>query len=79
MPASDGSVEPPIFLRWQFPSQGEMHVFVRSDWVMNFLFEHLSREDAVRTWTKMHAERIHADQGKEAAEEFLKTFGIAEH
>ena len=80
MPASDGgNVEPPVFLRWQGRAQGELHIFVRSDWVMSFLFDHLPHEDAVRTWTKMHAERIQADQGKEAAEEFLDTFGVGRH
>lgn len=79
MPSSDKGTEPPVFLRWTCPSQGETHFFVRSDWVMDFLFAHLPREDAIRTWTKMHAERLRADQGHEAAEEFLEAFGVAEH
>lgn len=79
MPASDGSTEPPVFLKWQSKKLGETHIFVRSDWIMDFLFQHLPREDAVRTWTKIRAEHLQADQGKEAAEEFLETFGITEH
>lgn len=76
---ASSNAEPPVFLRWECPLQGDTHFFVRSDWVMEFLFSHLSREDAVRTWTKMHAQRILADQGKEAADEFLDHFGVAEH
>lgn len=77
MPASEEEL--PVFLRWECPSEGETHFFVRSDWVMEFLFDHLSKEDAVRTWTKMHAQRILAQQGEEAAEEFLTAFGVTEH
>lgn len=80
MPASnERNAEPPVFLRWQQPADEETHVFVRTDWVMEFLFDHLPHEDAVRTWTKMHAQRIVAEQGEEAAERFLDAFGIAEH
>ena len=78
MPANDGG-EPPIFLKWQSKALAETHIFIRSDWVMDFLFEHLSWEDAQRTWTKMHAERVQADQGDEAAAEFLDAFGVSEH
>lgn len=78
MPASEDSSDPPVFLRWQ-PSAEETHFFVRTDWVMNFLFETLPREDAVRTWTKMHAQRILAEHGQEAADEFLSAFGVTEH
>lgn len=79
MPSSEHGAEPPVFLRWQAPSDEETHFFVRTDWVMDFLFEHLPQEDAIRTWTKMHAQRIRAEQGREAAEQFLEAFGIAEH
>jgi hypothetical protein len=80
MPASnEQQTALPVFLRWQQSPEEETHFFVRTDWVMDFLFEHLPREDAIRTWTKMHAERILADQGQQAAEEFLATFGVTEH
>ena len=70
----------PVFLKWFYPaSEGEHHVFVRSDWIMDFLFENLSHEDAMRTWTLMCASRILAEEGEDAAQEFLGVFGIPEH
>lgn len=76
--SKDAPAEPPVFVQWEDPA-GETHYFVRSDWVMDFLFAHLAREDAVRTWSKMHAERVRASEGSVAADEFLDVFGILEH
>lgn len=76
---SDHDPEAPIFLKWFYPDATERHIFVRSDWVMNFLFEHLPHEDAVRVWTKMCYQRIRVEEGEEAADEFLEAFGVTEH
>lgn len=77
MSEQDPSV--PVFLKWSYPDGGERHIFVRSDWIMDNLFEHLPHEDAIRVWTKMCAARIRSEEGDEAAEEFLSTFGVTEH
>lgn len=67
----------PVFLKYAV--SGEEHVFVRSDWIMEFLYRHLSDEDGHRVSTKLHAERLLAEQGHEAAKNFLAMFGVAEH
>jgi hypothetical protein len=78
--SEDPEDEVPIFLKWaSADEEEEPHFFLRSDWVMEFLFDHLSREDALRTWTKMHAERIRAHDGETEAREFLEAFGVPEH
>lgn len=75
----DDEIPAPVFLKWFYPDAGERHIFVRSDWIMDVLFEHLAHEDAVRVWTKMCAARIRTEEGEEAAQEFLDAFGVTEH
>jgi hypothetical protein len=70
---------PPIFLRWIAPDSEERHIFIRSDWIMDQLFETMPFEDAQRAWAKMWAIRIRFEEGDEAADEFLEAFGVTEH
>lgn len=80
MPANNGYEEDlPTFLKWECPVRNETHIFMRSDWVMDFLFRHLPKEDALRTWSKMHVQKVLAEQGEEAAKEFLDALGPLEH
>jgi len=71
--------EVPFMLKYTDQESEVEHVFVRTDWLAHFLFDHLPYEDAVRAWTKMHAVRIRAEEGEEAAQAFLDAFGILEH
>lgn len=71
--------EVPIFLKWSYPEEADFHIFMRSDWVMGFLFDHIPQEDAMRVWTKMCYHRICIEEGEEAAQEFLDAFGVKEH
>lgn len=67
----------PVFLKQT--RSGEEHVFVRSDWIIQFLCEHLAPLDARRVSTMMHASRVLSERGPDAAKEFLAAFGVPEH
>ena len=77
--ASSNELPAPVFLKWFSPDAKDAHVFVRSDWLMEFVFDHLPHEDAMRLWGKMCAERIRGEEGDDAAQDFLDAFGITDN
>ena len=84
MALNDDDSPIPTFLRFTFTDEDtgqvtDTQVYFRSDFVMDFLFNHLPFEDAQRVWSKMVALRMEQEDGAEVAQDFLDAFGVDEH